>query len=273
MHHEAVTETCPPVGWFEVHAENYLGGGSPVYTLDVVRRDYAVALHGVGLSLGAAGGLDQRHLSRIAELVARIEPVIVSEHLSWSTFGGFYLNDLLPLPYTPEALRHVVENVDRLQNRLGRQVLIENPSSYLTFHHSTMTEWEFLGELASRAGCGILCDVNNIYVSAINHGFAPEDYLDALPAAAVGELHLAGHAVNDADGIEILIDDHGSPVADAVWQLYRAALVRFPGAPTLIEWDTEIPPLDVLVTEAKKADQYRRAVFASDLLDVSSRVA
>ncbi len=244
----------PVVPWVEVHAENYMANAAALACLKEVRRSYPVALHGVGLSLGSAGPLDLRHLERLARLVESIEPCVVSEHLSWSGSGGVYLNQLLPLPYTPETLRVVAEHVEQVQERLGRRILVENPSSYLRFRHSTMPEAEFLGELVRRTGCGLLCDVNNVYVSAWNVGLDAEAYLATLPAEAVGEIHLAGHAVNDADGVSLLIDDHGSPVSPAVWRLYRQALDRFGPVPTLVEWDTEIPALDMLLAEAHKAD-------------------
>jgi len=244
----------PVVPWVEVHAENYMANAAALASLKEVRRSYPVALHGVGLSLGSAGPLDLRHLERLARLVESIEPCVVSEHLSWSGSGGVYLNHLLPLPYAPETLRVVVEHVEQVQERLGRRILVENPSSYLRFRHSSIPEAEFLGELVRRTGCGLLYDVNNVYVSAWNVGLDAEAYLAALPAGAVGEIHLAGHAVNDADGVNLLIDDHGSPVSPAVWRLYRQALERFGPVPTLIEWDTDIPALDVLLAEAHKAD-------------------
>ena len=240
--------------WVEVHAENYLANAGALASLKEVRRSYPVALHGVGLSLGSAGPLDLRHLERLVRLVESIEPCVVSEHLSWSGSGAVYLNHLLPLPYTLETLCVVAEHVEQVQERLGRRILVENPSSYLRFRHSSMPEAEFLGELVRRTGCGLLCDVNNVYVSAWNVGLDAEAYLAALPAGAVGEIHLAGHAVNDADGVSLLIDDHGSPVSPAVWRLYRQALDRFGPVPTLIEWDTDIPALDVLLAEAHKAD-------------------
>jgi len=244
----------PAVPWVEVHAENYMANAAALASLQEVRRAYPVALHGVGLSLGSAGALDLHHLERLAHLVEGIEPCMVSEHLSWSGSGGAYLNHLLPLPYTPETLRVVVEHVDQVQERLGRRLLLENPSSYLRFRHSSIPEAEFLVELARHTGCGLLCDVNNVYVSAWNVGVDAEAYLAALPAEAVSEIHLAGHAVNDADGLTLLIDDHGSPVSPAVWRLYRRALERFGPVPALIEWDTDIPALDVLLAEAHKAD-------------------
>jgi hypothetical protein len=246
--------TRPSVPWFEVHAENHFGGGGAVRRLEAVRRDYPIAVHGVGLSLGSADGLDERHLGRLAALVARIDPVLVSEHLSWSVSDGAYLNHLLPLPYTPETLEIVCRHVERMQNVLGRGVLIENPSSYLRFRASTIPEPEFLGEVTRRTGCGLLLDVNNVYVSCCNLEMDPPGYLAALPATAVGEIHLAGHTANDADGRPVLIDDHGSRVAEAVWHLYAAALARFGPVPTLIEWDTDLPPLAVLREEAQRAD-------------------
>ena len=252
-HVDEVVASRPAVDWLEVHAENYMGGGPAIRLLERVRQDYPVSVHGVGLSLGSADGLDHGHLERLARLVERIEPALVSEHLSWSVAGGAYLNHLLPLPYTREALTLVGRHVGVVQERLGRRLLVENPASYLTFRHSTMSEAEFLAELAARTGCGILCDVNNLHVSAGNVGIDPLCYLERLPADAVGEIHLAGHAVNEADGRRILIDDHGSRVADRVWGLYARALARFGPRPTLIEWDTDVPVLDVLLDEAATA--------------------
>jgi uncharacterized protein len=246
--------TRPMLPWLEVHPENYLGGGPAVRALDAVRRDYPVAFHGVGLSIGSAAGIDRPHLSRITDLVERFEPTVVSEHLAWSQDGGAYLNHLLPLSYTEEALAVVARNVDEVQGTLGRRVLIENPSAYLRFVSSAIPEAEFLAEIVRRTGCGLLCDVNNLYVTARNLGFDPVAYLDALPAPAVGEIHLAGHSANDVDGRPLLIDDHGSPVAPAVWALYEHALYGFGAIPTLVEWDTDIPPLEVLLAEARRAD-------------------
>jgi uncharacterized protein (UPF0276 family) len=244
----------PAVPWLEVHPENYMGGGAALAALEAIRRDYPVSFHSVGLSLGTAGPLDRRHLARLVALVERIEPCLVSEHLSWSRAGGAYLNHLLPLPYTEETLGVVAAHIDEMQEALGRPVLIENPSSYLRFRHSTIGEPAFLAELVRRTGCGILCDVNNVYVSARNLGFDPAAYLDALPARAIAEIHLAGHAENDADGRVLLIDDHGSPVAGAVWDLFRRAIRRVGRVPTLIEWDTDVPELSVLLAEARTAE-------------------
>ena len=261
-HVAEVIATRPAVGWWEVHAENYLGGGPAVRQLEAVRRDYSVAVHGVGLSLGSAEGLDERHLARLRALVARVEPALVSEHLSWSIAAGAYLNHLLPLPYTEESLALICRHVERTQAALGRRILVENPSSYLRFRHSPIPEPDFLAELARRTGCGLLCDVNNVYVSTWNFGLDAVAYLDAIPPAAVGEIHLAGHARNDADGRTVLIDDHGSRVAPAVWALYERALARFGPAPTLIEWDTDIPALGVLLDEAALAEPRLRAAAA-----------
>jgi hypothetical protein len=230
-----------------------MGGGPALRTLERVRADYPISIHGVGLSLGSADGVDGAHLERLARLVERLDPALVSEHLSWSVAGGAYLNHLLPLPYTDEALEVLCRNVARAQERLGRRLLIENPSGYLRFAHSSIAEVDFLNALARRTGCGVLCDVNNIYVTCANLGGDPAAWLDGLDASTVGEIHLAGHAVNDADGRPILIDDHGSPVSDPVWMLYERALRRFGPAPTLVEWDTDVPPLDVLLGEAAKA--------------------
>ena len=231
------------------------GRGTPLRYLDTIRRDYPISLHGVGLSLGSAEGIDGAHLSRVRDVVARVEPGLVSEHLSWSVVGGTYLADLLPLPMTEEALDVVCRHVEQVQSVLGRQLLIENPSSYLQFKHSTIPEWEFISAVAARTGCGILCDVNNIYVSACNHGWDASAYLAALPKDAIGEIHLAGHAVKEIGGRTLRIDDHGSRVSPEVWALYREALARFGPVPTLIEWDTNIPAFDVLLDEASQAER------------------
>ena len=252
-HVAEILATRPGIAWLEVHAENYMGGGLAVRSLERLCADYPLSVHGVGLSLGSAEGLDAAHLERLARLVERLQPALISEHLSWSVTGGAYLNHLLPLPYTEEALDVVCRNVTRAQERLGRRLLVENPSGYLRFRHSTIPEVEFLNALARRTGCGLLCDVNNVYVTCANLGGDAAAWLDALAPATVGELHLAGHAVNDADGRTILIDDHGSPVADAVWRLFEHALGRFGTTPTLIEWDTDVPQLAVLLAEAAKA--------------------
>lgn len=254
QHHQAVVDARPAVAWLEVHTENYMGGGTPLRYLDRIRRDYPISLHGVGLSLGSADGIDVAHLERIRRVIDRIQPGLVSEHLSWSIAAGTYLADLLPLPLTEEALDVVCRNVDQAQTRLQRRILVENPSSYLQFEHSTIPEWEFLAAVAARSGCGLLCDVNNIFVSACNHGWDAMAYLDALPPAAIGEIHLAGHSVRQLEGGRVLrIDDHGSRVEPAVWMLYGQALARFGPVPTLVEWDSNVPPLAVLIEEAAHA--------------------
>jgi uncharacterized protein (UPF0276 family) len=246
----------PAIGWIEAHSENYFGaGGAQRHYLERLRAIYPLSLHGVGLSLGSVDPISQPHLRQLARLVRQFEPMLVSEHLSWSSVDGRFTNDLLPLPYTEEALRHMVARVGYVQEVLGRQILIENVSSYLQFGASSLTEWEFLAELADQSGCGILLDVNNVYVSAQNHGFDPEVYLKALPRAAIGEMHLAGHTVRQVGNQRVLIDTHNQHVCDPVWELYSSAVCHFGSVPTLIEWDADIPPLDVLVAEAHKADR------------------
>jgi len=253
-HHQAVIDTRPDIAWLEIHTENYMGGGAPARCLEAIRRDYPISCHGVGLSLGSAQCLDRAHLERIRRTIERFEPGLVSEHLSWSIIGGHYLADLLPLPMTEEALEVMCRHVDQTQAYLQRRILIENPSSYLRYRHSTIPECEFLAAVAARTGCGILCDVNNIFVSASNHGWDPHAYLAALPPVAIGEIHLAGHTVRQLDdGKVIRIDDHGARVIPEVWMLYAEALDRFGPIPTLIEWDTNIPALDVLLGEGGRA--------------------
>jgi uncharacterized protein (UPF0276 family) len=255
-HYRALLEEQPDVGFLEVHSENYFGaGGAPHHYLEQARTRYPVSLHGVGLSLGSADALNRRHLASLKRLIERYEPALVSDHLCWSSVDGRYLNDLLPLPYTEETLAHFVRRVDEAQECLGRELLIENPSSYLQFRASAIPEWEFLAEVAQRSGCGILLDINNVYVSACNHGFSADRYLAAMPRASVREFHLAGHTVKHLPEGDILIDTHNAPVHDAVWKLYGQAVERFGQVPTLIEWDTDLPPLAVLVAEAHKAQR------------------
>jgi uncharacterized protein (UPF0276 family) len=255
-HYRELADRLPTVGWLEAHSENFFGeGGAPHRYLEALRRDYPLSLHGVGLSLGSVDPLDTRHLQRLQALVTRYQPALISEHLSWSSANGLFSNDLLPLPYTEEALDHFSDRVARTQEALGRQILIENPSSYLRYDHSTIDEWTFLVAVAERGGCGLLLDVNNVYVSAENHDYDAREYLDAIPRERVGEIHLAGHAVNRYGDRTILIDDHGGPVAEPVWALFEYALQRFAGIPTLIEWDSNIPELDVLLAEAGKAQR------------------
>jgi len=252
-HVAEIAAARPDLGFIEVHAENYMTETAALDRLFELRRDYPVSVHGVALSLGSAEELDRVYLGRFKALIERVEPMLVSEHLAWSAIGGTYLNDLLPLPYTEESLEVFCRHVGEAQETLGRRLLIENPSSYLRFRHSTIPETEFLTETASRTGCGVLCDVNNIYVSATNFRFDPITYLDSLPTTTIGEIHLAGHKA--AQNVDILIDDHGSRVAPPVWELYAAALKRFGPVPTLIEWDTNLPALDVLLDEVRHAQQ------------------
>ena len=257
-HHLRVLSESPAVAWFEAHTENYFAdGGAHVEALARIRADYPLSLHGVGLSLGSADPLNLEHLERVRRAVTRFEPGLVSEHLSWSSIDGRFANDLLPLPYTDEALRHVSARIAQAQDYLGRRILIENVSSYLQFDCSRLPEWEFLAGVAEESGCGILLDLNNIFVAARNHGFEAQRYLEAIDPGTVQEIHLAGHSAVQFDGHELLIDTHGAPVCDAVWDLYRTALRRFGEVPTLIEWDTDIPALEVLMAEAAKADSLR----------------
>jgi uncharacterized protein (UPF0276 family) len=252
--------------WFEAISENYMvAGGRPLAALERARSLAPLVLHGVSLSIGSTDPLDEAYLRSLGELITRVEPAWVSDHLCWSGVGGRYVHDLLPLPYTEEALAHVVRRVVAVQERLGRQILIENVSSYLTYTHSTLAEWEFLGAVAERADCGLLLDVNNVYVSAINHGFSTNAYLAGLPADRVGQIHLAGHT----DMGTYLFDTHDGPVIEPVWDLYRQALRRFGRVSTLVEWDDHIPELDVVCAEAERA----RAVEAEVLEDASAAPA
>ncbi|MFV3127210.1 DUF692 domain-containing protein [Niveispirillum sp. KHB5.9] len=250
-----------PVGWLEVHAENYLVAGGPrLAQLERLRRDYPVSFHSVALSLGAADGVDGDHLVRLRRLYDRFEPAMVSDHLAWTGLAGTHVPDLLPLPLTGETLDIVCRNVERVQDVLGRRLLVENPSLYLGFQMDQMDEGEFLAALAARTGCGLLLDLNNLYVSARNRGRDAVQLLSRFPASAVGEIHLAGHAAMEIDGATLLIDDHGSAVPDPVWALYDIALRRFGPRPTLVEWDTALPPLPLLLAQAARADAIREAV-------------
>ncbi len=249
-HYKALQTALPQLGFLEVHSENFFGdGGQPLAYLDWFSERYALSTHGVGLSLGSVDPLDREHLRKLKRLIDRYKPALVSEHLCWVGVNGHFTNDLLPLPYTPAALAHVVARVGETQDYLQRPILIENVSSYLQFKSSTIPEWEFVALLASQAGCQILLDVNNIYVNSRNHQFDAYQYIDAIPKGSVGEIHLAGFQ----DTGEILIDTHGERVAAQVWALYEYAIKRFGAVPTLIEWDTDIPALDVLLSEATRA--------------------
>jgi len=260
-HMAEVATRHPAVGWLEAHAENFMGFGPAFRALERLRADYPVSLHGVGLSLGTAAGIDNGHLARLKRLADNLEPFLVSEHLAWCDTGGVYLNDLMPLPCTEESLDIMAEHVDIVQSRLGRRILVENPSAYLRYRHSPIPEAEFLAALTARTGCGLLCDVNNIYVSSRNLDFDPLTYLAALPPAAVGEIHLAGHATKVVGEHAILIDDHGSAVSNEVWTLQGEALRRFGRRPTLVEWDSQLPALDILLAEAAKADAVCATLF------------
>jgi uncharacterized protein (UPF0276 family) len=257
-----------PIAFIEIHAENYMGDGGPSHAqLRKLCERYALSIHGVGLSIGSAGPLDREHLARVKHLCDRYRPASFSEHLAWSSHDGVFLNDLLPLPYTAETLDRVVAHIDLVQTTLGRQMLLENPSTYLMFTESTMPEVAFLAEIARRSGCGLLLDVNNVLVSARNHGTDPHDYLAAFPLSDVGEIHLGGHdAQSDDTGAPLLIDSHGSKVVAPVWRLYEQVIARTGPLPTLIEWDNDVPDWPVLAAEARAAadvlDRARRAQAA-----------
>lgn len=252
-HLAQILETRPAVPWFEVHSENYfLAGGAHWRALAAIREHYPISVHGVGMSLGSAEGLNPRHIEQLKTLIDRIQPAAVSEHLCWSSVGGRWLNDLLPLPYTQEALDLICNHIDQLQTALQRLIVLENVSSYLRFLPEEMPEWVFLNTVAERTGCGILLDVNNIYVSACNHGFDAGDFLAGIAPRHVAEMHLAGFEIQSG----LLIDTHSRPVCTEVWALYQAALQRFGAVPTLIEWDQDIPEFSVLQAEAACAERY-----------------
>jgi uncharacterized protein len=259
-HLREVQERLPAIGWLEVHAENYMNNGVAARALRRLRHNYTLSLHGVGLSLGSATGIDVTHLNRLVETCHRFEPAAVSEHLSWSKGGGHYLNDLLPIPYDENSLRIVSSNVLKTQDALKRSIMIENLSAYVAYTQSIMSEPEFLAELVKRTDCQLLLDVNNVFVSARNLGFDAEAYLAAIPAHAVGEIHLAGHAESQTDDSVVLIDNHGSCVAAEVWSLYASTIARIGRRPTLIEWDSGLPALNVLLGEAMWADLLASAV-------------
>lgn len=256
-YYQPLLETRPPVAFLEVHAENYMMDGGPSHHyLHRIHDHYPLSIHGVGLSIGGQAPLDESHLARLERLLARHQPEMFSEHLAWSSHDGHYFNDLLPLPYDESRLRLVCEHIDQVQTRLGRPMLLENPATYVQFADSSLEEAQFLSEVIARTGCGLLLDVNNVYVSCINHGRNSRDYLQALPLAQVGEIHLAGFSHDrDAGSAPLLIDSHGSPVAEAVWELYLFTLALTGPVPTLIERDNNLPPLSVLLAEATRADQ------------------
>ncbi len=255
-HFIEVLETSPDIGFFEVHAENYMVAGGPFHHyLGLIREHYPLSLHGVGLSIGGEGPLNREHLARLAALIERYQPHSFSEHLAWSSHGPVFLNDLLPLAYDAATLQRVCEHIDQVQSTLKRPMLLENPSTYLQFQHSTLDETDFISQIIRRTGCGLLLDVNNVYVSCINHQRDPLAYIDALPLFAVGEIHLAGFAEDtDSLGDRLLIDDHGAPIDNEVWQLYEQVLTRVGPVPTLIERDNQVPAFRVLQAEAQQAE-------------------
>jgi uncharacterized protein (UPF0276 family) len=264
-HIDEILRDRPTLGFFEIHAENYMGeGGPPHRRLEAIRALYPLSLHGVGLSIGSPKPLDREHLARLARLVRRYEPGLFSEHLAWSSHDEGYLNDLLPLPYTQEALATVCEHIDQVQETLGRRMLLENPSTYLLFEESTIPETDFIREIARRTGCGLLLDVSNVLVSATNHGFDPRAYLDAFPLDQVGEIHLAGFAEAEDDaGHRVLIDAHDSPIRAPVWDLYRDVIARRGPTPTLIEWDNDVPHWATLLDEARRAERAMTQALAT----------
>jgi uncharacterized protein (UPF0276 family) len=265
-HYPAILDDGRRADWFEAISENFMiRGGRPLHVLERIRAERPIVLHGVSLSIGATEPLNREYLAELRALAARFEPAWVSDHLCWGSYGKHYAHDLLPLPYTEEALDHVAGRIVAVQDALGRQILIENVSSYVEFAHSTMPEWEFLGAVAERADCGILLDVNNVFVSARNHGFDAEDYLAGVPADRVGQIHLAGHTDNGTH----LLDTHDHPVRDEVWALYRSAVRRFGRVSTLVEWDDRIPAFEEVLAEAERA----RAAEAEVLGDVCARTA
>lgn len=257
-HFREILDAVPDVGFFEVHAENYMVPGGPMHHyLERIREHYPLSLHGVGLSIGADAPLDKTHLDALAVLIDRYAPQAFSEHLAWSSHGEFFLNDLLPLPYTTATLDRVCNHIDQVQAHLGCRMLLENPSTYLEFTTSTLSETDFISEVIRRTGCGLLLDVNNAYVSCVNHNWDPQVYVRALPLKQVEQIHLAGFATQaDANGDPLLIDSHGAPVAQDVWSLYAEVLEQIGPIATLIERDNDIPPFDVLLAEAKVAESH-----------------
>lgn len=255
-HYQEVANNRPDIGWLEVHSENFFAdGGIALHILDIVSKSYPLSFHGVGLSLGSADPLDKNHLNKIKKLIDKYNPAMISEHVSWSSINGIFMNDLLPLPYTEESAKVLIDHIKETQDYLGRQILIENPSSYLDYKSSQMPEWEFMNKVSEESECGILLDINNIFVMANNHGFDSKQYIKEIVKEKVEEIHLAGHAVNEIDGEILLIDHHGDYVTDKVWDLYKLTIEIMGKKPTLIEWDTDIPGLYILLDEAQKAQK------------------
>ncbi|SFV86860.1 Uncharacterized protein conserved in bacteria, NMA0228-like [hydrothermal vent metagenome] len=252
-HLQQVLDERPSIGWFEIHSENFFYDNLATYQLEQIAEHYPISLHGVGLSLGSSDQLNPQHLQHLKETIERFKPDLISEHLSWSSIDGNYLNDLLPMPYTKESLQHFADKVKQVQDFLGRQILIENPSSYLQFKDSSISEWDFFAALPSLCDCALLLDVNNVYVSCMNHHYQPQDYLNAIDANDVAEIHLAGHSKKVFDQGTILIDDHSKKISKEVWALYQTTLKKIGNKATLIEWDSNIPVLSVLLNEANKA--------------------
>jgi len=263
-HYAEFIKTQPPVAFIEVHSENYFGeGGKSLSILDQIRRDYPVSLHGVSLSLGSADELNWAHLKKLRDLMERVDPCLISDHLSWSSINGQYLHDLLPLPYTDECIEHVVSRIQQVQDYLGRQMLIENVTSYVNFSHSTMPEHDFLIAVAEQSGCGILLDINNIYVTSTNLALDPETFIYAMPKNLVQEIHLAGYSTSTIAGKEVLIDTHNQPVTPAVLDLYRKAIQHLGIKPTMIEWDSDLPSLETLYLEAYRAETIMRETYVT----------
>lgn len=270
-HFPAILDTAPDIGFFEVHAENYMGAGGPPHAqLTKIREDYTLSIHGVGLSIGGAGDLDAAHLNRLKDVCDRYEPELFSEHLAWSTHTSGYYNDLLAVPYTDATLATVVEHIDQVQSYLQRQMLLENPSTYITFDDSTWDEVAFIGEIAKRSGCGLLLDVNNVYVSAVNHGWDATAYIERFPLNRVGEIHLAGHTeTTDSTGARLLIDAHNGIAIDPVIALYEQVLTAIGPKPSLVEWDNDIPEWPVLFDEVRRIDTIMNKHRSADHRDVA----
>jgi len=253
-HYKDVENSPGVVPWYEVHPENYFGlGGIPHFFLEKIRQDHPISFHGVGMSIGSVDQLDESHTKRLKQLIDYYQPGQVSEHLSWSSVNGQFFNDLLPIPYTEEALDHATDKVDQIQNELGQQIIIENASTYLEFEQSSIPEWDFTNELAKRTDCGLLLDVNNVYVNACNHDFSARKYLAEVEPKYVMEIHLAGHTVKSVEETQIRIDTHNQLICEEVWDLYQFAISRLGNIPTLIEWDTDLPEFSVLLQEANQA--------------------
>lgn len=263
-HYEQLLETLPPLAWLEVHSENYFGeGGKSLSMLEKVRTHYPISLHGVGLSIGSADELNWNHLKQLRDLMMRIKPCLVSDHLAWSSFQGQYVHDLLPLPYTEESLQHIVSRIQQVQEYLNQQILVENISNYMQFAESSLSEADFLVEVAKQSGCGILLDINNIYVSCTNLDTDANDYLAQIPENLVQEIHVGGFTTEVIGNKEILIDSHNRPIVPAVWALYKQAIEQFGRKPTIVEWDTHLPPLETLCLEAFRAEKIMREIYAT----------